>query len=77
MEMTVIKWDEIPQKDWVAALESIPIGGYLRDLPYTTSPQAPKLSIPHNSLRAPWMEFEKRRRTDGNFQDVFVWKRTQ
>ena len=69
-ELTTVKWDEIPRKDWMAILESIPIGNYIKDIPYSAFPYAPKIVIPRENL--PWIQFEKYEYTDGTFS----WKRT-
>lgn len=76
MEVTVIKWNEIPRKDWIAALDSIPIGTCVKDLPYKTLPYAPSIAIPHEGIGKPWMEFTAYRVIIDGISAAYVWKRT-
>lgn len=87
MELLVVRWSEIPEKDWLKVLATISVGDCVRDLPYFLKADAPGLSIPietcpyfamegnegNSEVTIPTMEFAQFKLQAGEL----VWRRTR
>lgn len=70
-KVTVVRWGIVPQKDWIEILRDIPVGGYVRSLPYSTPPNTPSIVLPSDNNALTWMRFDLCRCED----KTFIWKR--
>jgi len=88
MDVRVVLWNEIPKEHWNSVLELIPIGSYIKDLPYQTNTLNLSIPIPNKTIYSnvddegvpitvKELQFQQVSVTNPDGIKTTVWKRTQ